>query len=112
MDDLNVFFAFLRFPMTHAFPSISHIRSVFYAVESCSTFNGLSIANADKKCQADVFFRAGLLTSHCFLLAYGALILECVRFLRACRRAKTLHTLKKKARLRARPGEEALYLRV
>src|SRR6266576_2061549 len=66
MDDLNVFFAFLRFPMTHAFPSISHIRSVFYAVESCSTFNGLSIANADKKCQADVFFRAGLLTSHCF----------------------------------------------
>src|SRR5437870_10233532 len=54
MDDLNVFFAFLRFPMTHAFPSISNNGSVFYVVESCSTFNGLSIANADKKCQGDV----------------------------------------------------------
>src|SRR2546425_2349598 len=98
MDDLNVFFAFLRFPMTHAFPSISHIRSVFYAVESCSTFNGLSIANADKKCQADVFFRAGLLTSHCFPVFCTPA------------GAQKPYTLKK-ARLRARPGEVALFLK-
>jgi len=51
MDDLNVFFAFLRFPVTHALLSISDFGSVFYAVESCSTFDGLSIANADEECQ-------------------------------------------------------------
>jgi hypothetical protein len=56
MDDLNGFFAVLRFPMTHAFTSISITGSVFYAVESCSTFIGRSIANAAKMCQANVYF--------------------------------------------------------
>src|SRR6266496_635366 len=111
----------LAFCLTISSPSCSSLRPCGHSTSVCASsrhhegINRFPVA-ADPFCSSlppHLCLSYKLISKFrddsCFLHACGALMYECGRFLRASWRAKIFHTRTKKARLRARPSEEALF---